>query len=126
MSKRRKGNRGSYRMHPKLEWTIYPLILSLALTVPIWAFSPFHQGLHISWVIGTSITLFGLYGYDNGQAKGKGKRIPEFNLHMMAVIGGFLGGLTGRYFFRHKTRKKRLLAVILASAVLHVILFFLI
>lgn len=124
MSRRRKGRKGSYRMHPKLEWTVYPLMLSLVLTGPIWAFSPFELGIHISWMIGSSVTLFGLYGYDKGQAKGNGKRIPEFNLHMMALLGGFLGGLTGMVFFRHKTRKKSFLVVMVASGIIHGILIY--
>jgi uncharacterized membrane protein YsdA (DUF1294 family) len=126
MSKKRKGSKGSYRMDPKLEWSVYPLIISILLTLPIWAFSPFNQNLHVSWVIGISITLFGLYGYDKGQAKSNGKRIPEINLHGISLIGGFIGGLVGMYFFRHKTKKKAFLTVILASAALHVIIFFLI
>ena len=123
MSRKRRGKKGSGRMHPKLEWTIYPLIFSIILTVPVWAFSPFDQELQISWMIGTSITLFGLYGYDKGQAKGDGRRIPELNLHMMSLLGGFLGGLVGMFFFRHKTRKTVFYGIFIASAILHAIIF---
>jgi uncharacterized membrane protein YsdA (DUF1294 family) len=122
MARRRRGRKGPSRMDPKLEWIVYPLIITIVLALPIWAFSPFDQGLHISWMIGASITLFGLYGYDKGQAKSGGKRIPEVNLHLMSFLGGFLGGLAGMYFFRHKTRKFRFLIVIAASALLHGIL----
>lgn len=50
--------------------------------------------------------LFILMGYDKMQAKKKGWRIPEWNLLLMGIIGGGIGGFAGQYFFHHKTKKK--------------------
>lgn len=125
MSRKRKGSKGSRKMNPKYEWTLYGLVITILLTVPIWAFEPFDIGLQIPLIIGASITLFGFYGADKGRAKTGGKRIPEIVLHGMSLLGGFAGGFVGMLFFRHKTRKVQFLIVIIISAIVHTVLYFL-
>jgi uncharacterized membrane protein YsdA (DUF1294 family) len=44
-----------------------------------------------------------MYGIDKTQAKREGGRIPNAILHMMALIGGFVGALFGRIVFKHKS-----------------------
>ncbi len=123
MSRKRKGNKGSRGMTITQSSILYSLGVAILLTVLIWSLSPFDQGWHISIMIGTSITLFGIYGIDKAQAKKGGHRTPEKVLHGMALIGGFLGGFVGMYFFRHKTKKIQFLILIIISAVLHVTLY---
>ena len=125
MARKRKGSKGSKKMDPKHEWTLYGLVITVLLAFPIWAFEPFGLGLQIPLIIGASVTLFGFYGSDKGRAKTGGKRIPEIVLHGMSLIGGFPGAFIGMYFFRHKTRKIQFLIVIAVSAVIHVDLFLL-
>ncbi len=126
MSRKKRGKGRSRGMSPMMEWTLYPLLVAVILTVLIWAFSPFDQGPHLSLLMGASITLFGMYGYDKSKAEKGRSRIPEKALHLWSLLGGFIGGLAGMYFFRHKTRKPHFLLVIAVSAVLHLILHFVI
>ena len=111
-------------MNPYLSHLLFPVFIAVLIFLPIWAFSPFDQGIFISWLIGASITQFGMYGYDKGQASSGSKRVPELNLHLFSIIGGAVGGLLGMLFFRHKTRKKIFLLVSLAAAVVHGIIAF--
>jgi len=118
MTKRRKDSKGSRGSNPRVEWIIYPLLISIVIAVPIWAFTPV-DGFYLAWIIGVSVSLFGMYGYDKSRSRKMGRRIPEFNLHLWAFLGGFTGGLIGMYFFRHKTRKPSFLMVIVGSALTH-------
>ena len=54
-----------------------------------------------NWLLATSAITFVMYGVDKTQAKRDGGRIPNAILHMMAIIGGFIGALFGRIVFNH-------------------------
>jgi uncharacterized membrane protein YsdA (DUF1294 family) len=74
-------------------------------------------------VLATSFALFVLYGIDKGQAKllqSKARnRVPENLLHLMALLGGFIGGWAGMLVFWHKIRKPIFWVVLTVSTVLH-------
>lgn len=57
------------------------------------------------WLLCVNITTFTYYGYDKFQAVHGGRRVPEFVLHIFAIIGGCLGAYIGMWAFRHKTIK---------------------
>ena len=59
---------------------------------------------------------------DKQQAIKRGRRIPEFNLIMVAALGGSLGSLLGMYIVRHKTRHLRFTVGIPVMLFIHVIL----
>ena len=52
-----------------------------------------------------SIITFIAYGCDKFSARRGGERINERTLHLLALCGGWPGGLAGQLLFRHKTRK---------------------
>lgn len=56
-----------------------------------------------NWLLAAGIVTFVMYGFDKTQAKRDGGRIPNAILHMMALIGGFVGALFGRIVFNHKS-----------------------
>jgi uncharacterized membrane protein YsdA (DUF1294 family) len=56
-----------------------------------------------NWLLAASIVTFVMYGLDKTQAKRDGGRIPNAILHLMALIGGFVGALFGRIVFNHKS-----------------------
>ena len=45
------------------------------------------------------------YGVDKWAAKKRWSRIPEKNLHILALLGGSPAALLGQRVFRHKTVK---------------------
>ena len=57
-------------------------------------------------VVVFSAISFVLYGWDKRQAKVKGWRVPEKNLHLLSLLGGWPGALAGQQVFRHKTQKQ--------------------
>jgi len=48
---------------------------------------------------------FALFAYDKHQAMTGGWRIPEDQLHLSALFGGWLGGILAMHLVRHKTVK---------------------
>lgn len=78
--------------------------------------------LYPALVIGLSMALFLLYGFDKRRAIAGGGRVPEVVLHGLALAGGFAGGWAGRAAFRHKTRNVGFLAVLLISTIVHAVI----
>lgn len=60
----------------------------------------------IMWGVALSITAFGIYGYDKGQAQRGGGRVPEVVLWLLAALGGSPGAFIAMRLFRHKTSKR--------------------
>lgn len=52
-----------------------------------------------------SVMAFAAFGFDKYRAQAEGRRIPENTLHLLALLGGWPGGLVGQQLFRHKTQK---------------------
>ena len=102
---------------PRLLFTIIavPLIVVLLLILALTTTWNFYW----IWLIALSIITFLLYGYDKGQAKLGGLRVPEIVLHVLALMGGFPGGWLGRAVFRHKTRKLLFTVVLILSTLIH-------
>ncbi len=62
------------------------------------------QPILVSWLMFMSIWAFAAMGYDKRQAKKRGRRVPERNLWLLAILGGGIGAYLGMQMFRHKTR----------------------
>ncbi len=58
-----------------------------------------------AYLIAINASTFLLYGYDKLIAPTKLLRIPEWNLHGVALLGGSPAGLLAQQFFRHKSIK---------------------
>ena len=64
------------------------------------------------------------YGYDKWQAKNNKRRISEFNLLVLAGVGGTIGGLIGMNFFKHKTNKFSFIIAFYTSVILQIFLLY--
>lgn len=53
-----------------------------------------------------NVGAFGLFAYDKRQAVTHGWRVPERQLQLSALVGGWIGGLTAMSTIRHKSKKK--------------------
>ena len=71
-----------------------------------------------------NIITFLVFGYDKWQAKNNKRRISEFNLLLLAGIGGTIGGLIGMNFFIHKTNKFSFILSFYAIVILQVVLLY--
>lgn len=67
------------------------------------------------WVIGvftiSSVTTYGLYAHDKGQAISGGWRVSEGMLHWAELLGGWPGAFLAQRRLRHKCSKVSYLAV---------------
>ena len=77
--------------------------------------------LVLVYLYAVNLFALALFGVDKRRAVRGGRRIPEYVLLGVAVIGGSVGAIGGMLSFRHKTRKPRFsvgLPVILAIQLL--------
>lgn len=56
------------------------------------------------YLLAVNVLLFGLMGLDKGLARKNKRRVPERTLFLLCVVGGSVGGFSGMYVFRHKTK----------------------
>jgi uncharacterized membrane protein YsdA (DUF1294 family) len=68
-----------------------------------------------------SLILFILYWIDKRAAVMGKQRIPEFNLHVMAILGGWPGAWAAQKILRHKTIKKSFQAVFIATVIVNIL-----
>ncbi|WP_202560440.1 DUF1294 domain-containing protein [Alcanivorax sp. DP30] len=57
-------------------------------------------------LVSLSLVTLLCYGWDKRAAVREQSRIPEKNLHLLALMGGWPGALIARPLFHHKTRKQ--------------------
>lgn len=105
------------RRSPYQLFTFIAVALIILLVIVLALTTTWHA--YWIWLIAASIITFLLYGYDKGQARLGGLRVPELILHGMALAGGFPGGWLGRAVFHHKTRKPAFIVVLIVSTVIH-------
>jgi len=88
-------------------FALFGLVSALIFT-SIFAILYFYKIINhpiINYVIAINITTFLLYGYDKIISSTEKLRVPEYNLHALALLGGSPAGLSAQKFFRHKTIK---------------------
>jgi len=67
-----------------------------------------------------SFIAFIAYADDKVRANRKAWRIPEANLHLIALCGGWPGALAAQHLLRHKNRKHAFQVVFWATVVLNI------
>ena len=103
-------------------YAIGAIVLGAVIFGALWLLTELNW--YIDWLIGWSIAAFLLYGIDKAQAKRGGWRVPENVLHLVALIGGFVGGWLGMFFFRHKTQKPVFKVVLAIATSIGIVLFY--
>ncbi len=83
----------------------------------------FGWSLYTTWLVAVSIATFTLYGLDKTNARLQGSRakhrVPKRLLHMLALLGGFVGGWLGMFIFWHKVRHPIFWTILIFSTVVH-------
>lgn len=106
---RRHGPYRRYELVGGIAGPLLALILVSVLDIPAYP----------TWIVALSVATFALYGFDKRQAIAKRGRVPELVLHVFALAGGFPGGWSGRWAFKHKTRHAAFLLVLLCATAIH-------
>ncbi len=80
----------------------------------------FNLSIYIMWLMAVSTATFVLYGLDKWDATRRGRaRVPKKLLHLLALLGGFLGAWLGMFVFWHKVRQPPFWVILIISTVLH-------
>ncbi|WP_460753554.1 DUF1294 domain-containing protein [Marinomonas epiphytica] len=62
-------------------------------------------GLVFIYLLCLNLFCIGCYGFDKVAAQRGWQRLPESKLHLLSLLGGWLGAMLAQRWFRHKTRK---------------------
>ena len=84
-----------------------PIAFAMSFLVALAALAAVGR-LEMSWLAlyyGVSIITYGAYARDKTAAQNARRRIPESQLHLMSLIGGWPGALIAQTLLRHKTSK---------------------
>ena len=96
--------------HP---WPMLSILTLLAFPV-VYLVATFIWGVSAYVVLGyvvLSVIAYVLYMVDKGAAESGAWRIPEANLHLISMAGGWPGATLAQQFLRHKSRKLEFRAV---------------
>jgi uncharacterized membrane protein YsdA (DUF1294 family) len=77
------------------------------------------------WLAIATVITFLLYGIDKSLSKRKSsRRVSEAAFHVLALSGGFIGGWLGMFFFRHKTKHRIFIFILVVSTIIHLALWY--
>ncbi len=89
------------------------------------AFNGVLLAIIVGYYLIINIVLFCMMAIDKKAAIKDKRRIPEKKLFVVAALGGGVGGLFGMVLKRHKTRHLDFVFVFTLSAILHILIAFL-
>ena len=69
--------------------------------------------------LGVSLVTLGFYQLDKSAAQTGHSRVPERNLHLLALAGGWPGAMIAQQVFRHKSSKREFRWVFWATVVIN-------
>lgn len=77
----------------------FAFVLALSMTAqwPWWG---------VLAIVALSVVTYVVYAMDKGAAQRNGQRVPEKNLHLLALLGGWPGALLAQQHLRHKSIKQ--------------------
>lgn len=108
------------RRSPKQTFGVVTVVLVFIVGFAAYTYASQYQlPRYLVWLVTLSVVTFIWYGFDKGQSKRGGLRVPEIVLQLLAVAGGFPGGWLGMIVFRHKTRHGSFIVVLVLSTLLH-------
>ena len=108
------------RRSPKQTFGLLTVVLVFIVGFAAYTYATQYQlPRYLVWLVTLSVVTFIWYGFDKGQSKRGGLRVPEIVLQLLAVAGGFPGGWLGMIVFRHKTRHGSFIVVLVLSTLLH-------
>ena len=108
------------RRSPKQTFGLLTVVLVFIVGFAAYTYATQYQlPRYLVWLVTLSVVTFIWYGFDKGQSKRGGLRVPEIILQLLAVAGGFPGGWLGMMIFRHKTRHGSFIIVLVLSTLLH-------
>lgn len=102
---------------------IIAVLICVAFTVYLFMQAQF---LALKIYAGCSLIVFLLYWKDKRAAITGTRRIPETNLHIMALLGGWPGALAAQQLLRHKTKKLAFQSLFIITIAVNIVAFVLI
>lgn len=108
--------------HPGSAASTGPALLLVVLWLTLLAWGAWNARLPL-WLLGAAAALnlltFVVYAMDKGAAQSGQWRVPEKNLHLLALAGGWPGAWVAQQTLRHKSSKAEFRVVFWVTVLLH-------
>jgi len=114
--------RQNYRIEGRPLGVFIWLVLALPFVVSAVYLWKTHNPVPLLVYVVVSLLTFLAYAFDKKKAIEGVWRIPEANLHLLELLGGWPGGLIAQYRIRHKGSKGSYQAVFWLIVVMHAVL----
>ena len=95
------------------------VLVFLVALVAAWLAGGFAASVLLVYVVASAVA-FVMYALDKKAARENRWRIPEINMHLVALAGGWPGALLAQRAFRHKTRKQPFQILFKATVVVNI------
>jgi uncharacterized membrane protein YsdA (DUF1294 family) len=82
--------------------------------------------LPIIYILLINIVTFSAMWWDKRKASQHEWRVAEATLHILGILGGALGIISGMFRFRHKTQKKSFQAITIIGLIVSFIIYWII
>jgi len=92
---------------PRPRWPVLSVIALCAFPV-VYAFATWCWGVSASLLAAYAVlsaVTFVVYAVDKSAAERQAWRVPEANLHLLALVGGWPGATLAQQWLRHKSKK---------------------
>lgn len=109
---------GTARKYP-LDARAGVVAVFLVALVAAWLAGGFAASVLLVYAVASAVA-FGMYALDKKAARQNRWRIPEINMHLVALAGGWPGALLAQRAFRHKTRKQPFQMLFKATVVVNI------
>lgn len=110
--------------NPSIPWAVFIALVTLPGSGMIDIWLQYHTLVPLLVILAISLFTYYLYWLDKRRAQRNEWRIPEANLHLLALAGGWPGAFVAQYQFRHKTKKVAFLWVFWLIVLSHQMLWF--
>ncbi len=107
----------SYRYDPYKRFGVIAVVSSGMFMITFW--SGMNLNPYIAWMTSVNLVTFVYTGVDKRLAMGYHRRIPDVVFYVLFLSGGFIGGYTGMYIFRHKTLNKAYIIMLTVGMIIH-------
>ena len=82
--------------------------------------------LPVIYIVAINLVTFLAMWWDKRKASQNGWRVAEATLHILGILGGALGIISGMYRFRHKTQKRSFQAIAIVGLIISLIIYWII
>jgi uncharacterized membrane protein YsdA (DUF1294 family) len=124
MSSSAKPAHSGSRHSPNVVYGVVALVIAAGATILLRLWLGWNA--YWLWLLVVNVVAFVFYRYDKHQAVKEAMRVPEVDLLLLTLLGGFIGAGAAMYMHpRHKVRKPKFVLALGVGAIIQIAVIYL-